>query len=153
MLALFGGSLAPGRAGYKPAPTIAGVSSCHGLMVDMGHPSWQGGSVSGFKDGARRRASIPFAPIPAIISAPGGRNSVVECLLPKQKVVGSNPIARSNTFLKDTQGRRLGLSCCILRLSFGADDNPCPSGYHCRQYPKQAVPKSTPLKAGWVNWI
>ena len=24
-----------------------------------------------------------------------GRNSVVECLLPKQKVVGSNPIARS----------------------------------------------------------
>ncbi len=26
----------------------------------------------------------------------GGRNSVVECLLPKQKVVGSNPIARSN---------------------------------------------------------
>ncbi len=25
----------------------------------------------------------------------GGRNSVVECLLPKQKVVGSNPIARS----------------------------------------------------------
>ena len=25
-----------------------------------------------------------------------GRNSVAECLLPKQKVVGSNPIARSN---------------------------------------------------------
>ena len=28
--------------------------------------------------------------------AAGGRNSVVECLLPKQDVVGSNPIARSN---------------------------------------------------------
>ena len=27
-----------------------------------------------------------------------GRNSVVECLLPKQDVVGSNPIARSNRF-------------------------------------------------------
>ena len=27
-----------------------------------------------------------------------GRNSVVECLLPKQDVVGSNPIARSNHF-------------------------------------------------------
>ena len=25
----------------------------------------------------------------------GGCNSVVECLLPKQKVVGSNPITRS----------------------------------------------------------
>ena len=27
-----------------------------------------------------------------------GRSSVVESLLPKQVVVGSNPIARSNTF-------------------------------------------------------
>ena len=28
--------------------------------------------------------------------AAGGRNSAVECLLPKQMVVGSNPIARSS---------------------------------------------------------
>ena len=32
-----------------------------------------------------------------VIDAAGGRNSVVECLLPKQDVVGSNPIARSIT--------------------------------------------------------
>ncbi len=30
------------------------------------------------------------------LAAASGRNSVVECLLPKQDVVGSNPIARSS---------------------------------------------------------
>ena len=34
-----------------------------------------------------------------VSGAASGRNSVVECLLPKQDVVGSNPIARSNRLL------------------------------------------------------
>jgi hypothetical protein len=34
-----------------------------------------------------------------------GRNSVVECQLPKLDVVGSNPIARYTLFLKHGQSR------------------------------------------------
>jgi hypothetical protein len=34
----------------------------------------------------------------AKIGPPRGCNSVVECLLPKQKVVGSSPITRSKLF-------------------------------------------------------
>ena len=46
------------------------------------------------------RGVLPFLPRCNILSrgpaAASGRNSEVECLLPKQDVVGSNPIARSN---------------------------------------------------------
>ena len=42
---------------------------------------------------------------------PSGRNSVVECLLPKQNVVGSIPIARSMFFL----GSRSTLSSSMSR--------------------------------------
>ena len=40
---------------------------------------------------------------PAALS---GRNSVVECLLPKQDVVGSNPIARSTSSSFSASGHR-----------------------------------------------
>ena len=41
------------------------------------------------------RADAMLSLAPTTRPTPSGRNSVVECLLPKQKVVGSNPIARS----------------------------------------------------------
>ena len=42
-----------------------------------------------------RRASKVFRVFRILASNMSGRNSVVECLLPKQKVVSSNLIARS----------------------------------------------------------
>ena len=48
-----------------------------------------------------------------------GCNSVVECLLPKQNVVGSNPITRSNSPLRRRTEPEFSLA--ILSLFFQAN--------------------------------
>ena len=70
--------------------------------------------TSGYRSGYNNRPTLPHeidsidTKVPQVVAAVdtegaadlssiprSGRNSVAECLLPKQKVVGSNPIARS----------------------------------------------------------
>lgn len=57
-----------------------------------------------------------------------GRSSVVESLLPKQVVVGSNPIARSKHKrhtheVKDLRSMRFQVLFSFIRLSADADDH------------------------------
>ena len=134
-----GGTGAP-RTGFP------GRSESQGGKLGQGHIERHGRWVPAFSGGwfregktskvwtvtmkVRRYQTPPFLGI--IRREERGRNSVVECLLPKQKVVGSNPIARSILFRGLLEGR---LCACPhpLPLNPAASDNPVPSGYHCTQ--------------------
>jgi hypothetical protein len=56
-----------------------------------------------FRAGMRALEAVTKALLDAVhLGVTSGCNSVVECLLPKQKVVGSNPITRSIYFWRQS---------------------------------------------------